>query len=99
MYSGLNFIVLDNNKIIGTIKSSHDGRGRYLHHLAVDGKYRNQGIAKELINLCLERLSKIGLKEFRVFVLDSNTEAIKFWKHCSFAEQVNNYRTFERKIS
>jgi N-acetylglutamate synthase len=36
---GLNFIVLDNDKIIGTIKSSHDGSeiGAYYHIVSTYG--------------------------------------------------------------
>ena len=31
----LNFIAVSENKIVGTLKCSHDGRRGYLHHLAV----------------------------------------------------------------
>ena len=91
----LNFIVLHENRIIATIKCSHDGRRGYIHHLAVQKEFRKEDIAIELINKCLEQLQKIGIRKYRVFVQDSNKEAINFWKHIGFDEQVYDYRTFQ----
>ncbi len=91
----LNFIVLHENRIIATIKCSHDGRRGYIHHLAVQKEFRKEGIAIELINKCLEQLQKIGISKYRVFVQDSNKEAMKFWKHIGFEERIYDYRTFQ----
>jgi len=90
-----NFIVLHENKIIATIKCSHDGRRGYIHHLAVKKEFRKQGIARELVNKCMEILRKQGINKYRVFVMDSNEEALEFWKHLGFEEQIYNYRTFQ----
>jgi N-acetylglutamate synthase len=94
-----NFIVLEENKIIGTVKCSHDGRRGYIHHLAVKEGHRKQGIAKGLVERCLATLKKQGINKYRVFVLDSNPEAIKFWKHMGFEEQVYDYRTLQKDIT
>jgi N-acetylglutamate synthase len=93
-----NFIVLDENKIIGTVKCSHDGRRGYIHHLAVKEEFRQQGIAKELVDRCTRFLLKEGINKHRVFVLDSNTQAMKFWKHMGFEEQIYDYRTFQKDV-
>ena len=90
-----NFIVVHENEIIGTIKSSHDGRRGYIHHLAVKKEFRKQGIARELVNKCIEIIRARGVYKYRIFVLDSNEEALKFWKHLGFKEQIYNYRTFQ----
>jgi ribosomal protein S18 acetylase RimI-like enzyme len=94
----LNYMVLHKNKIIGTVKCSHDGRRGYLHHLAVKKEYRKQGIAAGLVNKCINELQKQGIKKFRVFVLDSNPDAIEFWKHMGFEEQVYDYRTLQKNV-
>jgi len=91
-----NFIVLYENQIIGTVKCSHDGRRGYIHHLAVKEEFRKQGTAKELVGKCMAFLRTQGIKKFRVFVLDSNPEAIKFWKHIGFKEQIYDYRTLQK---
>ena len=91
-----NFVVMHENRIIATIKCSHDGRRGYLHHLGVKEDFRKQGIARELVNECIKVLRKKGINKCRVFVLDSNPEAIKFWRHIGFEEQVYDYRTLQK---
>jgi len=95
----LNFIAVSENKIVGTLKCSHDGRRGYLHHLAVKKEFRKEGIAKKLINKSLDNLQKAGITKdkVRVFVLDTNKPALKFWKHNGFIEQIYDYLTFELK--
>jgi hypothetical protein len=45
-------------------------------------------------------LQKAGITKdkVRVFVLDTNKNALAFWKHNGFEEQTYDYRTFELKI-
>jgi putative acetyltransferase len=94
-----NFIVLHENKIIATVKCSHDGRRGYIHHLAVKKGFRKQGIAGELVERCILELKKEGINKYRVFVLDSNPAAIEFWKHLGFEEQVYDYRTLQKNVT
>jgi N-acetylglutamate synthase len=96
---GLSFIAISENRIVGTLKCSHDGRRGFLHHLAVKKEFREEGIAKALINKCLEKLLQAGITgdKVRVFVLDTNKPALEFWKHLGFVEQIYDYRTFELK--
>ena len=95
---GLNFIVLDNKKLIATLKCSHDGRRGYFHHLAVNPEYRKQDIARELVDMCTKKLKEAGITRYRVFVLDNNPNAIEFWKHIGFEEQVYDYRTLQKDV-
>jgi N-acetylglutamate synthase len=91
-----NFIAVHEGKIIGTVKCSHDGRRGYLHHVAVKEEYRKMGIAKEMVEKCIGILRKEGIKQFRLFVLDSNKHAMDFWKHLGFEEDSYDYRTFRK---
>jgi putative acetyltransferase len=95
----LNFIAVSENKIVGTLKCSQDGCRGFLHHLAVKKEFRKEGIANELISKCLKNLQKAGITKdkVRVFVLDTNKNALAFWKHNGFEEQTYDYRTFELK--
>jgi len=81
---GLSFIVIIDNKIIGAILGSHDGRRGYMHHLAVDLNYRYNGIGKSLVNKCLEKFKEIGLEKSHIFVFKDNEPAIKFWNRMSY---------------
>ncbi|MFA5308712.1 MAG: GNAT family N-acetyltransferase [Dehalococcoidales bacterium] len=91
-----NYVVLNGDEIIGTVKCSHDGRRGYIHHLAVKEEYRKQGIARELVDRCINGLKEQVINKYRVFVLDSNPAAIAFWKHIGFEEQVYDYRTLQK---
>ena len=93
-----NFVARHEGKIIGTCKCSHDGRRGYIHHVAVKEEFRKQGIAKEMVDRCMEALKKDGIRKFRVFVLDNNPEALNFWKHIGFEEQIYDYRTLQKDI-
>jgi N-acetylglutamate synthase len=91
-----NFVAVRDGKIIGTVKCSHDGRRGYLHHVAVKEEYRKMGIAKTMVEKCTGILREQGIKQFRLFVLDSNKQAMDFWKHLGFEEDAYDYRTFRK---
>jgi N-acetylglutamate synthase len=93
---GTNFIAVSGGDIIGTVKCSHDGRRGYLHHVAVKEEFRNLGIAKEMVEKCIGILRKEGIRQFRLFVLDSNKQAMDFWKRMGFEEDAYDYRTFRK---
>ncbi|MFC2035087.1 GNAT family N-acetyltransferase [Chloroflexota bacterium] len=92
---GLSLVVLHEDRIIGTVKCSHDGGRGYLHHLAVNKEFRNRGIGHELVLRCLQGLRKEGIKKTRIFVLDTNSANLGFWKNLGFDEKIYDYRTLE----
>lgn len=92
---GLSVVALQDDRIIGTVKCGHDGRRGYLHHLGVVPEYRNQGIGKIMVDVCLKNLAREGITKVRVFVFDGNTDAIAFWKRIGFSEREYDYRTLE----
>ena len=79
---GLSFIAKNiKNEIVGSLLCGHDGRRGYIHHLAVDTKYRKMGIAKEMINKSLEKLKSLNIKKVALFVLKDNINAQLFYEH------------------
>ncbi len=95
---GLSYIALRDNKIIGTIKCGQDGRRGYLHHLAIENKYRKLGIAKELLNISLKSLKDQGIKKCNAFILDTNIDLLSFWKHNGWSMVDYFYRTLQINI-
>lgn len=75
----LSFVAICNNKIIGCLMCGHDGRRGYLQHLLVIPEFRNQGIGKQLVEMCLHKLKEIGILKNHLFVLKSNNVGNKFW--------------------
>lgn len=81
---GLSFVAIKDNKVIGVILGSNDGRRGYIHHLAVDNKFQNKGIGKALVLKCLSKFREIGLYKTHVFVFPDNDNAIKFWNKMGY---------------
>jgi putative acetyltransferase len=89
---GLSFIAKNmGNEIVGSILCGHDGRRGYIHHLAVDNKYRKVGIAKEMINKSLGKLKSLNIKKAALFVLKDNVDAQLFYEYnCWKKEDIVN---------
>jgi ribosomal protein S18 acetylase RimI-like enzyme len=75
----LSFVALEETGIVGTIMAGHDGKRGYIQHLAVANAARKQGIAGNLVELCLEALKLQGIEKSHVHVLGDNEPGRKFW--------------------
>jgi ribosomal protein S18 acetylase RimI-like enzyme len=81
---GLSLVVRDGDGLIGAILCSHDGRRGYLHHLAVDKRYRRQGIGSDLVQRCLAALAREGIVKCNIYFLEENEAGMAFWEHNGF---------------
>jgi putative acetyltransferase len=81
---GLSLVAEKNDQVIGTILCSHDGRRGYLHHLAVDTRYRRMGLGSKLVQECLLLLVREGITKCNIFILEHNESGIAFWEHNGF---------------
>jgi ribosomal protein S18 acetylase RimI-like enzyme len=81
---GLSLVVRDGARLIGTILCSHDGRRGYLHHLAVDKRYRRRGIGTDLVQRCLTALAKEGIIKCNIYFLEENEAGMAFWARNGF---------------
>ena len=77
---GLCFVAFDNDELVGTILCGNDGRRGYLYHLAVDPRYRHQGLGKQLMERSLKELKAAGIDKSHIMVFGSNESGLKFWK-------------------
>jgi ribosomal protein S18 acetylase RimI-like enzyme len=77
---GMSFVAKAGGKVVGAILAGHDGRRGYIHHLAVDGGGRRQGIARQLVEKCLGVLKASGIQKTHIFIFRSNESGIAFWK-------------------
>lgn len=66
--------------IVGAVICGHDGRRGYLHHLAVEPRFRQKGIGRSLADRCLSALEAIGITKCHLFVRAINPEAVGFWR-------------------
>lgn len=76
---GLSFVARDNGKLVGTVLCSHDGRRGYVYHVAVAETHRKQGIAKRLVECCLDGLRRLKIEKAHLMVYEDNLGGIAFW--------------------
>ncbi len=78
------FVAKDAGEIIGVILSGHDGRRGYIYHTAVLPDYRNQGIAKNLVNHAMDALEKEGINKAALVAFKRNELGNGFWENIGF---------------
>jgi ribosomal protein S18 acetylase RimI-like enzyme len=95
---GLSFVAISSGKIIATIKGAQDGRRGYISHMAVIPKYRSSGIAKALLEQTVQGLLNQGIGKCNLYVLDSNPNALSFWKHNGWKVLEYDFRMLQKRI-
>ena len=78
------FVAEKSDEIIGVIISGHDGRRGFIYHTAVNPEYRNQGIAKMLIEAAMDALKANGINKVALVVFDRNKDGNAFWEKVGF---------------
>ncbi|MDD3239857.1 MAG: GNAT family N-acetyltransferase [Lachnospira sp.] len=81
------FVAESDGKIVGVIMTGHDGRRGYIHHTAVLSDYRNQGIAKRLVDCAMSALEKEGINKVALVAFKKNDIGNGFWGNIGFIER------------
>ncbi len=84
---GCSFVARVDEDLVGVVLAGHDGRRGYLHHVTVVSAYRRQGIARAMVERCLEELRRQGITRVHLFVAANNHEGQKFWKQIGWRER------------
>jgi ribosomal protein S18 acetylase RimI-like enzyme len=78
---GLNYVIFEDQQLVGTILGGHDGRRGAIYHLAVDNNFRGKGYGKQLLDACVGAFSKVGIERCHIHVYADNAAGIKFWQN------------------
>ena len=78
---GLSYVALNDNKIIGAVLCSQDGRQGYLSNLIVDPDYRRQGIGRQLVGRCMYSLMGMGIHKCILMIMTETDTALEFWQN------------------
>ena len=82
------FLVLErDNEIIASIMIGYDGHRGVLNYLAVDPKFRNQGLGRKLVKLAEDKLKNLGCPKINLLVRVSNIDVREFYKKLGFEMQ------------
>ena len=82
-----NFVAECDGIIIGVIMAGHDGRRGYIYHTAVLPAYRNQGIAKRLVDCAMSALDEEGINKVALVAFKKNELGNSFWKNIGFIDR------------
>ena len=79
------FVAENDHAIVGAIMVGNDGRRGYIYHTAVHPQYRNQGIAKRLVDCAVAALQSQGINKAALVVFNDNDIGNGFWEKMGFA--------------
>ena len=85
------------DELIGFIAfyaNDFDTRIAYVTQFLIDGKYRKQGVGRCLLSGCEEACRKCAFEMLKLEVNRDNENAIAFYKHCGFVEDVKKENSF-----
>ncbi len=87
--TGLSYVALDGEKVIGAVLCSHDGRLGYLSHLVTAKGYRRQGVGRQLVGRCMYALTGMGIHKCILLIMKETEEALAFWHQVDPAGRVS----------
>lgn len=86
---GLSPAVWIQGMLAGAVLCCQDGRRGYLYHLAVAEQHRRRGIARALVDFCLERLALEGIQRCTIFLVADNAGGREFWTKSGWFERTD----------
>ncbi|HUE73958.1 MAG TPA: GNAT family N-acetyltransferase [Pirellulaceae bacterium] len=86
---GMSFCVRAGGQLIGAVFCGHDGHRGFLYHLAVEPAYRQQGIARLLVDRCLARLAEEGIRRVSIHLFTDNDGGAAFWRQTGWRARPN----------
>ncbi len=76
----------EDNRLVGVVVATSDGRKGWINRLAVDPDFRRAGIAEKLIAEAESVLHKHGTRMFCALIDDDNKVSKQLFKKCGYKE-------------
>lgn len=90
-------VCLHEGRYVGMFELSIKNSTGWIECLAVDPDYWGRGIARELLRKSVEILFTSGAQEIKLFVISSNTRAVKLYERNGFRQEKVTSRWFEKR--
>ncbi len=85
---GMSFVAFTpDGRLAGAVLGGHDGRRGYLHHVAVRPDARRGGLARTLVERCMDCLKDAGIDKCHLFVYKTNSAGRSFWEKTGWVER------------
>jgi len=76
-------------KLVGSVLGTHDCRKGWINRLAVAPEFRQQGVARMLVNAVEKRLYELGIEMVACLVYDSNARSIELFEKLGYKRESN----------
>ncbi|MCR5303135.1 MAG: GNAT family N-acetyltransferase [Lachnospiraceae bacterium] len=79
---GTSVVAVDQKKddmIVGAILCGNDGREGRLYHVCVAEAYRRQGIGRQMVTECADKLKKLKVNKISLVAFSDNNVGNEFW--------------------
>ncbi|MFX0048662.1 MAG: GNAT family N-acetyltransferase [Candidatus Hermodarchaeota archaeon] len=70
----------EQGKVIAVVIGAFDGRRGYVHHLAVDPKYQNNGYGKIIMDDLIDRFQRKKVHKIHLFIEKHNIKVVDFYR-------------------
>ena len=88
-------VAVEQDQVIGSILSGHDGRRGYIYLTAVAPGHRHTGVGRRLVSAALESLKAQGVSKVCLVAFERNIDGNAFWERLGFTERTDlTYRDF-----
>ena len=77
-------VAVVDDQVVGTVMAGFDGVRGWIHHLAVRGSHRRQGIASSLMRAAEKGLEIAGCPKVNLQVRATNCEVIVFYRSLGY---------------
>jgi ribosomal protein S18 acetylase RimI-like enzyme len=92
------FLVAEtDNKIIGAIVGTHDGRKGWINRLVVVPSYRKKGVAKRLVKEVEQHFTSIGIDIVACLIEDWNTTSMQVFEQMGYTKHTDILYYSKRK--
>ncbi len=88
MNAGFNFVARLEDEVVGTVLCGTDWRRGYLYHLAVNPRFRRQGIGRELVERVFASLKERDIHKCHIMVFGTNQLGLKFWRETGWVTRL-----------
>ena len=82
----------EDGAIVGTVIAGWDGWRGSIYRLAVVPTHRRRGVGRQLLERAGERLTRAGARRLQAIVVESDEQAVAFWRTSGWEEQVERLR-------
>ncbi len=90
-------LAAEDEKILGSVLATHDGRKGWINRLSVLPRYRKKGIGRLLVREAESRLEKEGIEIYACLIEDGNETSLEVFNSLGYDEFPGMHYLTKRK--